>query len=147
MGTSMLAKSPDRFFVTLSDASTFNWFPQITPLKDLPENYLELDEFAPLREMIEITNADIHTLDVVYTDDMSSIMRFSEGDMVITEGRMLTEEDIANGSAVCVLNHRFLNRNNLKIGDKITLNLGDKLFEQNPVIGAVASVRERYADT
>jgi hypothetical protein len=73
-------------------------------------------------------------------------MRFAEGSMQITEGRMITDEDILNGSQVCVMNSAYMRRNDLSIGDRITLNLGDKLFEQNPVIGAVASVRERYAD-
>ena len=133
--------------MVLSDQSTFNWWPQIYPLKGLPENYLELDEFEPLRKMLEITDADLHTLDVVYTDDMSAIMRIAEGDMIVNEGRMLTHEDSDNGNKVCVMSYMYMREYGLKVGDRITLKLGDKLFEQNPAIGAVASVRERYADS
>ena len=131
----------------LSDPSTIGWWPQVYPLKDLPENYLELDEFAPLREMIEITNTDLHTFDVVYADDMSSIMRFAEGSMAIKEGRMLNDADSEQQSNVCVMSQYFMRQNSLRIGDTIRLQLGDKLFEQNSAVGAVASVRERYADT
>jgi len=59
---------------------------------------------------------------------------------------MLTREDAESKNNVCVMNYMYMRQNNLKIGDKIYLKLGDKLFEQNPAIGAVASVRERYAD-
>ena len=132
---------------TLTDLSTIEWWPQIYPLSGLPDNYLELEEFHPLREMIEITDTDHHTLDVVYADDMSSIMRFAEGSMAMTDGRMLTRDDSDSGNSVCVLNNAFMLANNLSIGDTISLRLGDKLFEQNAALGAVASIRERYSDS
>ena len=131
----------------LSDSATIGWFPQVYPLKHLPENYLELPEFAPLREMIEITNTDLHTFDIVYTDDMSAIMHFADKKAFITEGRMLTAEDSRSSANVCVVSQLVVQENDLKIGDTIRIRLGDKLFEQNSVIGAVASVRERYADS
>ena len=130
--------------MSLSDPMTLDWCPQLYPLKDLPENYLDLPEFAPLREMIELTDADSHTLDVVYTDDMSAIMRFAEGSMQLTDGRMLTIDDSENRNNVCVMNSRYMSENGLEIGDRITLMLGDELFEQNQSLGAVAVVRERY---
>ena len=133
--------------MSLTDPMTLDWCPQIYALKDLPENYLDLPEFAPLREIINLTNADLHTLDVVYTDEMSTIMRFSEGSMAITAGRALTIEDSENNNNVCVMNSKYMRDNGLNIGDRITLQLGDKLFEQNPSPGAVAVVRERYPDT
>jgi len=84
----------------LTDPATLGLLPQIIPLKDLPENYLELDEFELTRKIAEITNTDAHTLDVVYTDDMSSIMRFSDDSMLIVEGRALTESDNENRNNV-----------------------------------------------
>ncbi|MCL2126338.1 MAG: ABC transporter permease [Oscillospiraceae bacterium] len=130
--------------ISLSDPMTLDWCPQIYPLDDMPENYINLPEFAPLREMIEITEADTHTLDVVYADDMSTIMRFAEGSMQITDGRALTEDDSANKNNACVMNSAYMSENGLKIGDKIALRLGDELFDQNQSLGSVAVVRERY---
>lgn len=130
--------------IFLTDPSTLGWFPQITPLKGYQDDYLALEEFTPLREMIEITQSDLHTLDVVYTGDMSAIMRFADGDMVISDGRMLAKEDDACN--VCVMNGSYMRLYGLEVGDSISLKLGNRLFEQNPVIGAVASVKERYAD-
>ena len=77
----------------LADPATIGWWPQVYPLKGLPDNYLELDEFAPVREMIEITNTDLSTFDVVYTDEMSLIRRFADGSMFVADGRMLTARD------------------------------------------------------
>ena len=132
--------------LAFSDAATLGSFEQIYPLKGQPDNYLELEEFAPLKELINLTNSDLHTLDVVYTDDMSSIMRFAEGNMTLISGRLLTPEDSENKNNVCVMSNSYMARNGLKIGDMIKLKLGDKLFEQNAALGAVAVVPERLAD-
>ena len=130
----------------LGDPSSIGRYPQVYALRDQPDNYLELEEFAPLRELIELTNTDIHTLDVVYTDDMSSVMRVAEGNITSANGRMLTPEDSANENKVCVMSAEYMFRNNLRVGDKITLNLGDKLFEQNAALGSVAVVAERQSE-
>ena len=45
------------------------------------------------------------------------------------------------------MNSQFMTFNKLKTGDTITLELGDKLFEQNAALGAVAVVPERYPDS
>jgi hypothetical protein len=110
-----------------------------------PEGYLEQEKYAALRELIEITNADTHTFDVVYTEDMGAIMRFSEGDMAIIEGRALTREDSANGTEVCVISRELAGAYGLGVGDEIKLKLGEELFEQFKGLGAVAVTRERYS--
>lgn len=129
----------------LSDYLTNRWCKAIQPVQDHPDNYLETEQFAPLRQLIEITNSDSHTFDVVYTDDMSSIMRFAEGNMAITSGCELTKKDSLNKSNVCVVSKVFASNNNLNLGDKITLKLGTELFEQYKGLGAVAATRERYS--
>lgn len=132
--------------MSLSDPMTLDWCPQIYPLEGQPENYLDLPEFALLREIIGLTNADSHTLDVVYTDDMSAIMCVAEGSIQVTDGRALTIGDSENRNNVCVMNSAYMVENGLEIGDRVTLKLGDMLFEQNMSLGAVAVVRERYPD-
>ena len=44
------------------------------------------------------------------------------------------------------MHNDFANRYSLKIGDKITVKLGDTLFEQNKAVGAVAVVPERLSE-
>ena len=128
------------------DDTLYDWWPYAYPLKDLPYNYLELDEFRSLQELIQVTNDDYHTLDTVYTDDMKTIRRVAEEKILITEGRLLTPSDNESKNPVCVVSDVFMKENKLKIGDKIKLRLGDKLFEQYAPLGAVASTRGRYAD-
>ena len=133
-------------YMSLYDFLTEPWCQAIWDVTDAPENYLELEEYAPLRQCVEITNADVHTLDVVYTDNMEVIQQIDNDVMRITEGRWLNAYDTENSAPVCVISETFAKANNLKIGDRMSLKLGDELFEQYYGLGAVAVTPERYAD-
>jgi hypothetical protein len=132
------------YLYNLGDHLSNAWCPAVWPVVGSPEEYLAADEYAPLRELIELTNADIHTFDMVYTDDMSAIMRFAEGKMAITDGRALTPEDSESGAEVCVVSREFAEENGIGVGGTITMKLGTELFEQYKGLGAVAGTRERY---
>ena len=125
----------------VGDDSLIGWWPYFVDITDLPENWLETDQFADLRELIRVTNDDIHTFDVVYGDDMAAQRRVAEGRMVCDEGRFITPEDA--GQPVCVVNGDLLETCGLKVGDTITLNLGNYLSEQYAPLGAVAVTRGR----
>lgn len=126
------------------DDTIMNWWPYFTDVTDLLEDYLEGEDFAPLRELIKITTDDWHTLDVVYANDMSVIRRAADLRLVPAEGRFLTPEDA--GKPVCVVNADFAYANSLSLGDTLRLKLGDYPMEQHVSLGAVASTRGRYAD-
>ncbi len=125
----------------MGDDSLKGWWPYVTDLTCLPENWLETDEFADLRELIRVTNEDVHTFDVVYGDDMAAQRRAAEGRMLCAEGRFITPADA--GQPVCVVSTDFLEMSGLKIGDSITLDLGNYLSEQYAPLGAVAVTRGR----
>ena len=125
----------------VGDDTLVDWWPYFTDVTDLPENWIESEEFADLRELIQVTNDDVHTFDVVYGDDMAAQRRVAEGRIVCEEGRFITPADA--GQPVCVVNVDLLNAYGLKVGDSITLDLGNYLSEQYAPLGAVASVRER----
>ncbi len=127
------------FFV--GDDSLANWWPYFTDITDLPENWLETEDFAELRELIQVTNDDVRTFDVVYCDDMAAQRRAADGFIVCEEGRFLTPEDA--GQPVCVVNTDVLDAYGLKVGDSITLDLGNYLSEQYAPLGAVAVTRGR----
>ena len=120
-----------------------DWWPYFTDITDLPEGWLETEEYAPLRELIQVTNDDVHTFDVIYGDDMAAIRRVADGRIVCDEGRFLTPADA--GQPVCVMNTDLMERFGLKVGDQITLDLGNYLCEQYAPLGAVASTKERHA--
>ncbi|NLE04261.1 MAG: hypothetical protein GX638_05585 [Crenarchaeota archaeon] len=134
---------PTMFF--LSDHLINPWCEAAQSIECQPANYLDNEEYAALRKLIELTNSDVHTFDVVYTDDISAIMRFAEGNMAITSGRGLVNEDSITESNICVVSADFASQNKLNLGDKITLKLGTELFEQYKGLGAVAATRERYS--
>lgn len=124
----------------IGDQDTLDYTDSFHLLKCKPDNYLETDEFARVREIIDITNRDLKTFDMVYTSDMLSIPRFNEKKMVIQEGRALSSVD----TDACVVNYSFMELNKLKIGDKLTVDLCDKLLPQNSGMGATAVIPERY---
>lgn len=132
------------FHFHLGDFDTMEECPSVWSLDGKPENYLETDDFAPVRELIEITNKDYRTYDIVYTNNLNSIPRFADQKMIVSEGRPLTDED--QGTFHCVVSLAFLKKNRLKIGDTISLDLGNKLLEQNSGIGAVAVIPERNSE-
>ena len=119
------------------------WAEAVWSVEDNPGDYLDSSEYKDLRELVDITNKDMHTFDVVYTQDMSSIARFAKGDMAIREGRKLTPEDSMNQSNICVISSEFADANDLHLNDKIKLKLGSQLFEQYKGLGAVAATYER----
>ncbi|NLO48220.1 MAG: ABC transporter permease, partial [Clostridiales bacterium] len=135
----------DFYHFMLGDDTLYDWWPYITPLDDRPENYLESEAFLPLRELIQVTNDDLHTFDVVYTDNMKTIRRVADEKILPVEGRFLTPEDSESRNPVCVISDALMKEYGLKIGDKLGLKLGSELFEQYVPLGAVASLRDRYA--
>lgn len=136
---------PDMFSYYLTDTFAYTQCEAVYALEGEPENYMETEKFAPLREYVELVEADQHTLDVVYTKNMNSIRYFANGTFGISEGRALNLKDTENKNNVCVIHHDLALENGLSVGDKITVDLGNVLFEQNSAIGAVAVVEERFS--
>lgn len=116
----------------------------VLPIPENESDYLNTDAFSDIRHLVEMTNADAHTFDVVYCGDMSAISSFANKYSEITEGRALTFAD--EGSEVCVINSVLAKEYGLSVGDKLPLGLCDRLFEQHAGLGAVnAGVRGRYS--
>ena len=127
----------------VGDDSLVDWWPYFTDITDLPEEGLESAEYADLRELIKVTNDDVHTFDVVYCDDIAAQRRAAEGRIVCEEGRFIRAADA--GQPVCVVNAELLEAYGLKVGGSITLNLGNYLSEQYAPLGAVAVNRGRQS--
>ena len=140
----VLVEGDERIFhYSVGDDFRKDWWPYFTDVTDLPENYLETEEFAELRSLLEVTEADRHTFDVVYTDNMDSIRRVTTAQLAPVQGRFLTPAD--EGKPVCVVSEAFLSQTGLHLGDSIDLKLGNVLMEQYAPVGAVAMTKGRYA--
>ncbi len=135
---------PESYAFYLGDDSLKGWWPYVTDVTELRSDYLDGEEFAPLRELMQVTDDDIHTFDVVYTDDMASIRRVTRQQITPVQGRFLSPADA--GTPVCVVSEAFLTKNGLSLGDTVTLKLGERLMEQYMPLGAAAVTRERHAD-
>ena len=133
-------------YVYLGDDSLYGVCGYITPLTGEPENYLETEKFAGVRQMMEIMEADRYTLDVHYIEDMRSVKRYQDGSLQSTQGRMLTREDSLNRNPVCVIPESMAQRQGLELGDTLRLGLGDKLLEQYVPMGAVSYSALRYPE-
>lgn len=89
----------------------------------LGDDYLETEEFSYYKGLIEAVNQSIISYDIVYTSDMRAIPYVNEHAMLVSKGRPLTAKDTDK----CVVSELFLETYGLSIGDKINIQLGDKL--------------------
>ena len=121
----------------LTDPFVEEYCDAVIPVDGLPENYIETEEFAGLRAYIDRIERNLYTFDMVYTRNSSSIRYFAEGTVGISEGRGIKNEDTENKNNVCIIHHDVAQAYGLKVGDTITINLGDKLFEQYASKGAI----------
>lgn len=110
-------------------------------LDDATDEYLETEAFAFYKGVIDAVNQAVYTYDIVYTSDMRTIPRFNERNIVMDEGRPLVSGDTEG----CVVSSLFMETHNLSLGDKISVQLGDKLFRQDGIDGAKARDGERMS--
>jgi hypothetical protein len=64
-----------------------------------------------------------HTFPVIPTNKTDLLMDFHQGNVSISKGRDITEEEYKGGEKVCIIPQGFAGRNELKVGDKLNLQL------------------------
>ena len=135
---------PEVFSYYLTDPFIYDWCDAVWDITG-KSDYLETEEFSPLKQYCQLIDTDHYTFDVVYSSNTNSIGYFADKTMGLSDGRHLTPEDTENNAQVCVIHHNIAAVYDLTIGDTITLKLGNVLFEQNKATGAVAVVPERLS--
>lgn len=91
------------------------------------------DEMMNIFDYFETVERNRHTSEVVYTSDMNLIHKYKSGDMYISDGRALAENE---QSEVCVIGADFAELNGLSVGDTITLDLcADTMVHSGKVFG------------
>ena len=108
----------------------------------LPDNYLETKEFAYYQTYINAINQELYAYDIVYTSDMRAIPRVNERNIKIAEGRPL----MAGDTDGCVVSTIFMEEHGHAIGDRINVELGDKLFMQSGISGVIDPRYESSSD-
>ncbi len=64
-----------------------------------------------------------HTVAVTPTNDTNLLIPFYGETTYVDQGRDISKEEYENGDKVCLISNSFARRNNIKVGDKITLPL------------------------
>ncbi len=113
----------------------------LTVIDGLGEDYLDTEDFAWYKKMIEARNQSLSAYDIVYTKDMRAVPYVNERRMVVTEGRPLTARD----SGACVVSEDFLKASGMSVGDKIHIGLGDKLLMGQGASGARVRLPEEIS--
>lgn len=106
-----------------------------------PDNYLETEEFARQKGWVDAINHNCSVYDIEYTTDMRALWSINTQKMLISKGRCLTAED----TDACVVSADFLEEHGLSIGDSISVQLGNQIYNGGSAT-AVTISEEDYAE-
>ncbi|MDF2472756.1 MAG: FtsX-like permease family protein [Anaerocolumna sp.] len=91
---------------------------------EVTDQFYETKEGQNWEAIAEVSDQFIrYTFPVIPTNKTGLLMDFHQGNVSISQGRDITEEEYISGEKVCILPQRFAGRNELKVGDKINLRL------------------------
>lgn len=97
--------------------------PSIARLDGTAEEFLASPDGTLWKDYMaqaEITN---HSLPLLTTPRLESVVQFVRGDTVISQGRSFTDAEYRGGSRVCVLSESLAAANGLSVGDRIPISL------------------------
>ncbi len=96
---------------------------EMQSIYEVTEGFYDTDAGKRLLAMSETTMSIFDSQPVVGTNSTDLIMPFYEGNAWVYEGRYPTEEEYAQGSAVCLAPRIFAENNGLTVGDQVTTRL------------------------
>ena len=87
------------------------------------QDFLNTDEGKVWKDtIIPLAELNQNSVGVILTDNINSTYNFNTGVAIILNGRAFSEEEYKNGSDVCIISASLALRNNLSVGDKISLD-------------------------
>lgn len=123
-GTLEYAPFPISSHIYRSDGSRIeDAFGDDTPIFEVTEGFYKTAEGKRLLNLTETMGYFNHTQPVTGTNKTCLLMPFYNGTSYICEGRDISEEEYAQGSKVCLAPRRFMENNQLSLGDRITTRL------------------------
>lgn len=93
------------------------------PIFEVTEGFYETPEGKRLLNLAETMGYFYHTQPITGTNETCLLMPFYNGDSYLIEGRDITAEEYDQGINVCLAPRRFMEDNQLSLGDKITTRL------------------------
>ena len=96
------------------------------------DNYMDDPEFEYYKRIIDITNINNKEFDIAYVNRTNDIKSFYKKELVVEDGRDITDEEYENGEKVCLISRHTFNKNKLKLGDKISFKYREN---ENNLVG------------
>ena len=87
------------------------------------ESFLKSEEGEVWEQLTNDLSIVYHSVCVVTTNNLNSVMYFNRGQAEIIDGRTFSKEKYIDGIPVCIVSDRFTKQNKLKMGDCISLEL------------------------
>jgi ABC-type antimicrobial peptide transport system permease subunit len=99
------------------NVSTENW-------AEVTDHFFDTEEGKRWEELIGSYDRFIkNTIPVIPTNKTELLLDFYQGNTPIAKGRDITKNEYEAGAKVCIIPQELANRNNLKIGNKLNLQL------------------------
>lgn len=108
--------------MTLVELGQQGTAPAICKLNGSVEDFLQSEAGSRWNAYRELSNVNFHSFAVLGVDNLMATGDFALEETTITSGRNFTEEELQNGSKVCVISEEVAALSGLKVGDRITLN-------------------------
>lgn len=124
--------------------------PSIVELNSAAADFLKSEEGAAWQQSLDYIQTNAHTFPVVGVDNLMAIGDFAMEKAYITQGRNFTEEELAEGLAVCILSEQVASANGLAVGDRIDILFYENRDPEQPGveegIGVVNPCAYRFGD-
>lgn len=114
----------NKVMLTLTDYSQLtgnadHQTPTLIALEGTAEEFLASEAGKLWAQALQQTEISNHTFPIAGVDDLRFVADFATQNTVISEGRIFTDEELANGARVCVISDVLAQRNGLSVGDTI----------------------------
>ncbi len=93
------------------------------PFDEVTENFYETPRGKLWLKVMDRLTWAKHTIPVVPTNSTNLLMDFFNGDARLIDGRNITAGEYQNGEKVCLIQRKFSEMNNLKVGESLRLPL------------------------
>lgn len=131
-------KNGEAVTVTLEEYHDKYREPTIVHLEGTVEEFLTNEEGILWREALHNVEINSHAFPMIGVDDMLQIADYAQGKMEIVEGRSFTDDELTEGTKVCILSISLANLNGLCVGDKITV----QVYENDPGVPYQINISE-----
>lgn len=112
--------------------------PTIVHLEGTAEDFLASQEGALWAEALRNIDINSHAFPVIGITDLMDIADFSQGKADIIDGRGFSEEELENGTKVCLISQSLAERNGLSVGDTISF----QFYENDPDVPYQINISE-----